>query len=85
MDLQPLEILRDSVLSPRRVTRHDAGIWSTNALRSTLQIGEYSDFTISTPEREFKVHKCVISLKSPFFRAACSGGFKARSLMRLLN
>lgn len=37
---------------------------------------KFSDITIKCGCREFKVHKAVISFRSPFFEAACSDNFR---------
>lgn len=45
-------------------------------LCSIFKSGKYSDVTISSNGREFKVHRAVICERSRFFAAACDGGFQ---------
>ncbi|KAG6358053.1 hypothetical protein INS49_013937 [Diaporthe citri] len=40
-----------------------------------LETGEFSDFTIVCGDREWKVHKAILS-KVPYFNATVGGGFK---------
>ncbi|OQO00436.1 hypothetical protein B0A48_13785 [Cryoendolithus antarcticus] len=44
-----------------------------------LETGDFSDFSIVCGEREWKVHKAIISHQSEYFKAACSGGFDEAS------
>lgn len=45
---------------------------------SLLDTGEYSDFTISTPDKDLKVHRNILCVKSAYFRTACAGEFQVR-------
>ncbi|KAK3691908.1 hypothetical protein LTR37_018339 [Vermiconidia calcicola] len=44
-------------------------------LQRMFETGEFSDLTIGTSTKTFKVHKAVVCQKSPFFRAACTRDF----------
>jgi hypothetical protein len=40
------------------------------------ETGEWSDLTIRTATKSFKVHKSIVCPACPFFHAACTNGFK---------
>jgi hypothetical protein len=51
-----------------------------NSLRASLsgafKSGTYSDMTVVSGGREFKVHQLIICPRSTFFAAACNGSFQ---------
>ena len=56
----------------------DSSAWPSFPVKlpSVVQSGKYSDLTLITGRNEYKVHRVVLCTKSPFFDAACDGGFK---------
>lgn len=52
--------------------------WPTicNSLAGLLTSGEYSDLTITSQGKEFRVHRSILCSQSPFFRAALKHGWK---------
>ncbi|KAI9772811.1 MAG: hypothetical protein M1839_002284 [Geoglossum umbratile] len=49
-----------------------------------LDSGNYSDLTICSGGQEYKVHKVVICLQSPFFAKACDGEFQEAKSNRII-
>ncbi|KAF2213759.1 hypothetical protein CERZMDRAFT_83862 [Cercospora zeae-maydis SCOH1-5] len=45
-------------------------------LKRIYESGEWSDLTISTATRDFRVHKNIVCPACPFFDAACTGDFR---------
>ncbi|KKY31155.1 putative btb poz domain-containing protein [Diaporthe ampelina] len=65
----PADVAADVGDDPSVVVRQ-----SQSELR-LLESGEFSDFTIVCGDREWKVHKAILS-KVPYFNATVGGGFK---------
>lgn len=56
---------------------------SVNA--NLLRTGQFSDLTIKCGNYNFRVHKNILCTQSPYFMSACTGGFKVRGFLRLLQ
>ena len=39
--------------------------------------GKYSDLTVKSSEKTYRVHKAIVCPRSKFFAAACDGHFEA--------
>ncbi|KAF5556557.1 kelch 4 [Fusarium mexicanum] len=63
-------------MSFRRVAVFDHVEDQRRALGNLLKTGDYSDFVIICGKARHKVHKAIICLRSDFFKAACTSGFK---------
>lgn len=48
----------------------------TDLYLKLLETCEYSDFTISCKDVEFKVHRAVVCTASSMLKAACNGPFE---------
>ena len=48
-------------------------------IQSLLKSGKYSDLTITTQDRSFKVHKAIVCTQSKVLAAMSDGGFKESS------
>lgn len=51
---------------------------------SLLKTSKYSDFAITCEDLDFKVHRCIITVSSAYFRAAIDGGFSESTSNRLI-
>ena len=48
-------------------------------LTRLLNDSRFSDLVLRCEGQDFKVHKCILALRSPYFATACSGEFQVRS------
>ncbi|KAI7189945.1 hypothetical protein KC352_g21824, partial [Hortaea werneckii] len=71
-DIQPFLLFRPSPLDSTMANLYAQSLLSEVA--ELWRTGEGSDLTIKCEEREFKVHKLIVSAASPTLKAACQSG-----------
>ena len=72
----------DPTKSAKMANKHSTAVISD--LAKLLESAEFSDLVLRCEGQDFKVHRCIISSRSPFFAAACSGEFQVRLSRNLI-